>query len=160
MISQRLTVINEKRNKLEKDLQDRRVKLEDSRKISQFYQDVIEVRIVTVENIYAKQDLQTIMVQTIKMILFILTSCADNPCFPLSLPETCWNAWYWVSVLAIFTGVNTGGWGSLLPHGPCLNSMCAFRVRLMWCNEVFLRVLRFSSLRKKTRCNLSVTVVL
>lgn len=44
MISKRLNVINERRNKLKKDLKDRRSKLEDSREISQFYQDVVEVR--------------------------------------------------------------------------------------------------------------------
>jgi len=42
-ISARLNALTSKRRKLQNDLKDRRTKLEDSRKIAQFYQDVIEV---------------------------------------------------------------------------------------------------------------------
>lgn len=42
-ISERLKALASRRIKLQNDLRDRRTKLEDSRKISQFYQDVVEV---------------------------------------------------------------------------------------------------------------------
>lgn len=42
-INERLDALASRRKKLQNDLTDRRTKLEDSRKIAQFYQDVVEV---------------------------------------------------------------------------------------------------------------------
>lgn len=43
-IRERLNALSSRRNKLQSDLRDRRIKLEDSRKIVLFYQDVVEVQ--------------------------------------------------------------------------------------------------------------------
>ena len=42
-IQDRVHAVCERRNKLSEELQKRRHKLEDSKKIAQFYQDVVEV---------------------------------------------------------------------------------------------------------------------
>ena len=44
MIKARVKAVCERRNKLNEELEKRRYKLEESKKIAQFYQDVVEVR--------------------------------------------------------------------------------------------------------------------
>lgn len=44
MITARVNAVCDRRNKLKEELAKRRYKLEESRKIAQFYQDVVEVR--------------------------------------------------------------------------------------------------------------------
>ena len=46
MIKVRVKAVSDRRNKLKEELGKRRSKLEESKKIAQFYQDVVEVRVV------------------------------------------------------------------------------------------------------------------